>query len=90
MLLVQLADWQKWKLTDAPVLKWGGENMQTLGWRVSCYEDFAEHSGTISSLYGFSYSKCTSKNSSYKIKIRSQDMYKHHSIACNAKKIGNS
>jgi len=61
--------------------------MQTRGCRVNCYEDFAVQFGTISNLYGFSYSKCISKNSSYKIKILSEDMYKHHSIVCNAKKL---
>lgn len=63
----------------------GGTDSNTAGWNVNCYEDFAEQSGTISNLHGFPYSKCISKNSSYKIKIVSQDVYKHHSIVCNVK-----
>lgn len=26
--------------------------MQTLGWKVNCYEDFTEQFGTIANLYG--------------------------------------
>lgn len=57
----------------------------TVGWNVNCYKDFAEQFGTTAEMDGFSYSKHISKNSSYKIKIASQDMCKHHSTVYNVK-----
>lgn len=60
------------------LLSWweeGGTWENTNDWNMNCYEDSAEQFGTVSNLRGFSYSRCISKNSSYKIKIVSQDMY---------------
>lgn len=64
----------------------GEIHSNTVRWNVNHYKDFAEQFGTIADTHGFSYSKHISKNSSYKITIVSQDMYKHHSTVYNEKK----
>jgi len=58
----------------------------TVRWNVNHYKDFAEQFVTAADMHGFSYSKHISKNSSYKIKIVSQDMYKRQSTVYNEKK----
>lgn len=63
----------------------GEIHADTVGWNVNRYKDFAEQFGTIAEMHGYSYSKHISKNSSYKIKIASQEKYKHHSTVYHAK-----